>query len=384
MARHSLTVQVNPSLPGHVAVVVNEPSRQTYAGFGPEHHHRIYDKGQFDVHSVKSGATPPQDYSSVAGAGQYATFTIPISEAQARAANEEIQKIRTEPLRYNGLDLARFSRDPRICTTMVNRIMEAAGIGKQLYSVPNADYVYLSDIAETLANDPRAKVAKRSRVPIPDELRGIQPDYDQIGSGYDTPSERLGHVPAGPTVIGSREGATSFDDRFGSWPASPERTTPTSNRDQSRSLGVASRKPAPPLGRPTADPSVFDTGASAVPFVPATDPLASQPPAQRSLRKSGSIFPIGSSSRSIFPVPSAQSGGSVQADPRSGRVLSDRLVTPSGGIGNGDASAPGIAAGQPRPDDPFPPIFGLPDPSAASGDDMDDWYSRWVKSIIKQ
>ena len=57
MARHSLTVQVNPSLPGHVAVVVNEPSRQTYAGFGPEHHHRIYDKGQFDVHSVKSGAT---------------------------------------------------------------------------------------------------------------------------------------------------------------------------------------------------------------------------------------------------------------------------------------------------------------------------------------
>src|SRR5215470_15170969 len=179
---------------------------------------------------------------------------------------------------------------------MVNRIMEAAGIGKQLYSVPNADYVYLSDIAETLANDPRAKVAKRSRVPIPDELRGIQPDYDQIGSGYDTPSERLGHVPAGPTVIGSREGATSFDDRFGSWPASPERTTPTSNRDQSRSLGVASRKPAPPLGRQTADPSVFDTGASAVPFVPATDPLASQPPAQRSLRKSGSIFPIGSSS----------------------------------------------------------------------------------------
>ena len=92
MARHSLTVQVNPSLPGHVAVVVNEPSRQTYAGFGPEHHHRIYDKGQFDVHSVNSGATPPQDYSSVAGDGQYATFTIPISEAQARAANEEIQK----------------------------------------------------------------------------------------------------------------------------------------------------------------------------------------------------------------------------------------------------------------------------------------------------
>jgi hypothetical protein len=138
---------------------------------------------------------------------------------------------------------------------------------------------------------------------------------------------------------------------------------------------VASSKPATPLGRQTADPSVFDTGASAVPFAPATDPLASQPLAKRSLRKSGSIFPIGSSSRSIFPVPS-QSGGSVQADPGSGRALSDRLVTASGGIGNGDASAPGIAAGQPRPDSLFPPIFGLPDPSAASDDDMDDWYSR--------
>jgi len=36
--RHSLTVQVDPSLPGHVAVVINSPAGQTYAGFGPEHH----------------------------------------------------------------------------------------------------------------------------------------------------------------------------------------------------------------------------------------------------------------------------------------------------------------------------------------------------------
>ena len=169
-----------------------------------------------------------------------------------------------------------------------------------------------------------------------------QQDYAYPGGGYDTPSERLGHVPT-------------------------------------------DAKPAPPLGRQTADPSVFDTGASAVPFVPATDPVAPQAAPQRSLRKSGSIFPMGSSSRSIFPVPSAQSAASTQPGPRSGRSLSDRVFTPSSnGAGNEDAFAPGIAAGQPGPDGPFPPIFGLPDPSAASGDDMDDWYSRWVKSLIKQ
>jgi hypothetical protein len=33
--RHSLTIQVDPSAIGHAAVVVNTPSEQTYAGFGP-------------------------------------------------------------------------------------------------------------------------------------------------------------------------------------------------------------------------------------------------------------------------------------------------------------------------------------------------------------
>ena len=157
-----------------------------------------------------------------------------------------------------------------------------------------------------------------------------QLDYAYSDGGYDTPSERLGHVPT-------------------------------------------DAKPAPPIGRQIADPSVFDTGASAVPFVPATDPLAPQAPAQRSLRKSGSIFPMGSSSRSIFPVPSVRSAGSTQTDPRSGRSLRDRLVTPgSEGSRNEDAFAPGIAAGQPRRDDPFSPNLALPDPSAASGNDIDD------------
>ena len=88
--RHSLTVQIDPSLPGHLAVVLSDPSGQTYAGFGPEHHLRPYDKGRFDVHPVERGNPPPPDYSSVTGGK---TFTFPVSEAQARAAHEEIRKI---------------------------------------------------------------------------------------------------------------------------------------------------------------------------------------------------------------------------------------------------------------------------------------------------
>jgi hypothetical protein len=35
------------------------------------------------------------------------------------------------------------------------------------------------------------------------------------------------------------------------------------------------------------------------------------------------------------------------------------------------------------PDYPVPPfLFGLPDRSAAS-DDMDDWYTRWVKPLLQ-
>jgi hypothetical protein len=36
------------------------------------------------------------------------------------------------------------------------------------------------------------------------------------------------------------------------------------------------------------------------------------------------------------------------------------------------------------PDYPVPPwLFGLPDRSAANGDDMDDWYTRWIKPLVR-
>jgi len=40
--------------------------------------------------------------------------------------------------------------------------------------------------------------------------------------------------------------------------------------------------------------------------------------------------------------------------------------------------AVGIVPGQPA----LPPsVYGLPDPSA---DDMDDWFSRWIKPLFQQ
>jgi hypothetical protein len=37
------------------------------------------------------------------------------------------------------------------------------------------------------------------------------------------------------------------------------------------------------------------------------------------------------------------------------------------------------------PDYPIPPmVYGLPDPSAASGDNMDDWFYRLIKPLMQQ
>jgi hypothetical protein len=44
----------------------------------------------------------------------------------------------------------------------------------------------------------------------------------------------------------------------------------------------------------------------------------------------------------------------------------------------------GLVSGQAMPDHPVPGwLFGLPDQSAASGDDMDDWYTRWVRPLVR-
>jgi hypothetical protein len=339
--RHSLTVQIDPSLPGHLAIVLGDPSGQTYAGFGPEHHLRPYDRGRLDAHPVERGSVPPPDYSSVPGSQ---AFTFAISEDQARAAYEEIKRVQSEPLQYNALNF----RNPQVCTNIASRIMKAAGLGDHLYTVPQVDLEYLSDMADTLANNPRARGAAKSGLPIPDELRGIQPDYADVGTGYDTPSERLGHVPVDsanslPAV------APSFDTRFETWPSlSNGAMKPETERSVASETGL-SQRPVRYLGRMTGTsrPNAFDTGASPAPFMPAEkSPSSSAPPA---------AFV----DRFVGAAPTAQAE-------QAGRL-------------------PGLVSSRPVPDYPVPPqLFGLPDRSAGSGDDIDDWYTRWVKPLIQQ
>lgn len=82
----------------------------------------------------------------------------------------------------------------------------------------------------------------------------------------------------------------------------------------------------------------------------------------------------------------------ANVDPKGIRVLSSRILAPGvppsaltvANQGWPTSTPSGLVSGQPMPDYPVPPrLFGLPDRSAASGDDMDDWYTRWIKPLIQ-
>lgn len=65
-ARHSITIQLNSGIPGHAAVVVNEPSKQTYAGFARALSRRFgkrirYRNGCRAIRSQSSSFSSPQD-----------------------------------------------------------------------------------------------------------------------------------------------------------------------------------------------------------------------------------------------------------------------------------------------------------------------------------
>jgi hypothetical protein len=115
--------------------------------------------------------------------------------------------------------------------------------------------------------------------------------------------------------------------------------------------------------------SPFDGGAPAVPFLP----------------------PAGVSPNPLQAGASPRPGDATQGDPRNIRVLS--RINPPGATpslpDNANTSQqaggpPGLVSGEPMPDYPVPPwLFGLPDRPAATGDDMDDWYTRWVKPLIQ-
>jgi hypothetical protein len=117
--------------------------------------------------------------------------------------------------------------------------------------------------------------------------------------------------------------------------------------------------------------SPFDSRAPSVPFVP----------------------PSSVSPSPVQPIaPSPRSDDATQGDPRNIRVLA-RINPPGAPSSLPDnaptsqqaAMPPALVSGQPVPDYPVLPfLFGLPDRSAASGDDMDDWYTRWVKPLLQE
>ena len=110
----------------------------------------------------------------------------------------------------------------------------------------------------------------------------------------------------------------------------------------------------------------FDSRAPAVPFVPS-----------------------GVSPNPVQPDAPSPRSDATQSDPRNIRILS-RIPAPGAtpALPNANASQqaarpPGLVSGQPMPDYPVPPwLFGLPDRPAASRDD--DWYTRWVKPLLRQ
>ncbi len=228
--RHALTIQLMPGTVGHAAVTLTDPSGQTYAGFGPSWHKMPTSPPQFDVHTVPPGTTSlPSDYSNVFGDTGYRTFTLPITAEQANSAHAEIGRIANEKDLYNVL-----SSDPRVCTSIVDRIMRAAGVNAGLSLFPQVEFDRFSDIAETLAKDPKARVTNLNerQFSIPEALRGLQPDYAYVGAGYDTPSERVRRVRPGVDDGGQRDQAAPFADRFGSWLASPVGTVPAAGETE--------------------------------------------------------------------------------------------------------------------------------------------------------
>jgi hypothetical protein len=82
----------------------------------------------------------------------------------------------------------------------------------------------------------------------------------------------------------------------------------------------------------------------------------------------------------------------TNVDPKDIRVLSSRILAPGvapsaltvANQGWPTSTPSGLVGGQPMPDYPAPPwLFGLPDRSAANGDDMDDCYVRWIKPLVR-
>jgi hypothetical protein len=230
------------------------------------------------------------------------------------------------------------------------------------------------------------------------------------------PSPRTASVPAAPSgPIAPGGGNDGFDDTSGlpSWmrnalayqPENESRgwgTVPADDSDDSRSPVLRELKKyrssaavggSPPFPAQS-DTSVFDIGAPAVPFVPPTqNPLAPAPPASFG-GKWGAVGPTSAPVGPSQQMSSPQGGGTKPLDRKDIRILA--RVTPDGekifppnSIPNTPAPPQpnrplGLVSGKPMPEYPIlPMVFGLPDRSPASDDNMDDWFNRW-RPLMRQ
>jgi hypothetical protein len=244
----------------------------------------------------------------------------------------------------------------------------------KLEEVKRRGYEYQSPFDQN-SNTFVRDAAENARLPVPN---GIGRDIDgQIGR-YWTPGARHLSNPINPDVPatnsyysapGLMPGPVLSTDRWSSALLNPAPTdsaasgtfgssgqfvpgSASSSRPlyESRSF-VAPRESVAPsdaakdirvLRRIDGKSNVFNSGAPAVPFV-------------------------------------AENGISGQGRPAS---FDDRFA---GATSAPAARQPGVITGQPMPDYPVPPmVFGLPDRSAASGDNMDDWFARWIKPLMEQ
>ena len=142
-SEYSITIQIAPpSLspsfspsPGHVAVIINTPTTQTYAGFGPNPKDQwapAYSENPlFDVQIVPRDASPiigthsDPNYANVFSHPDYSTFTIPVAKEQVDAALAEIARLGLSHGSYNfGFGSI------NVCSSIINHILTAAGIDR--------------------------------------------------------------------------------------------------------------------------------------------------------------------------------------------------------------------------------------------------------------
>ncbi len=262
-------------------------------------------------------------------------------------------------------------------------------------------------------------------------LRELEKYRRAAASDRASPGVGANNAPAQPgaSVFDTGAPKDSFDDRFGNWgysssgiappsaPGLPGQLSsrfgswgmaPADNPDDPRSpvlrelekyrRAAASDRAPPGVGANSVPAqlgtSVFDTGAPAVPFVPPTQSaLAPAPPASFG-GNWGASAPANAPVSAPEQMSSPQGTGAKPLDRKDIRILArvmpdGSIIYPPTSIPNTPAPPqpdrlPGLVSGEPMPKYPVPPmLFGLPDRSAASGDNMDDWFTRWNIAVTR-